>query len=110
MSIVKRLGGSGAANVRHLFGLCKDFGRKVWKYTIFYWKNHTFLHKFIISHAKSRVRGQVLEPSMSASPVLAVAPSVVRLAGMGARRMRRTRTSDSVAGFMLQRLSRLLEM
>ena len=31
LSIVKRLGGSSAAKVRQLFGLCKDFGRKVWK-------------------------------------------------------------------------------
>ena len=42
---------------------------------------------------------------MSASLVVA-ALSVVRLVGMGARRMRRTKTSDSVAGFMLQRPSR----
>ena len=35
MSIVKRLGGSGAAKVRHLFGLCKAFGRKVWKWRRF---------------------------------------------------------------------------
>ena len=25
LSIVKRLGGSGGAKIRHLFGLCKDF-------------------------------------------------------------------------------------
>ena len=31
MSIVKRLGGSGAAKLRHLFGLCKDFEEKVCK-------------------------------------------------------------------------------
>ena len=31
LSIVKRLGGSGAAKVRHLFGLCKKFEEKVWK-------------------------------------------------------------------------------
>ena len=31
MSIVKRLGGSGGANIRHLFGLCKDFEEKVCK-------------------------------------------------------------------------------
>lgn len=37
---------------------------------------------------------------------LVVVLSVVRLVGMGARRMRRMRTSDSVAGYMLQRLSR----
>jgi hypothetical protein len=43
--------------------------------------------------------------TMSASPALAEAPSVVRLVGMGARRMKRTRTSDSVAGYMLQRRS-----
>lgn len=41
--------------------------------------------------------------TMSASPALVEAPSVVRLAGMGARRMRRTRTSDSVAGYMQPR-------
>ena len=29
LSIVKRLGGSGAAKVRHFFELCKGFGRKV---------------------------------------------------------------------------------
>ena len=28
MSIVKRLGGSGGAKIRHLFGLCKDFEKK----------------------------------------------------------------------------------
>ena len=28
MSIVKRLGGSSAAKVMHLFGLCKDFEKK----------------------------------------------------------------------------------
>ena len=31
MSIVKRLGGSGAAKVRHLFGLCKAFEEKMCK-------------------------------------------------------------------------------
>ena len=31
MSIVKRLGGSGAAKVKHLFGLCKDFAEKMCK-------------------------------------------------------------------------------
>ena len=31
MSIVKRLGGSSAAKVRHLFGLCKDFEEKMCK-------------------------------------------------------------------------------
>ena len=31
MSIVKRLGGSGAAKVRLLFGLCKDFEEKMCK-------------------------------------------------------------------------------
>ena len=31
LSIVKRLGGSGAANIRHLFELCKDFEEKVCK-------------------------------------------------------------------------------
>ena len=35
MSIVKRLGGSGAAKVRHLFGLCKKFEEKVWKWRRF---------------------------------------------------------------------------
>ena len=35
MSIVKRLGGSSAAKVRHLFGLCKDFEEKVWKWRRF---------------------------------------------------------------------------
>ena len=35
MSIVKRLGGSSAAKVRHLFGLCKDFEEKVWKWRWF---------------------------------------------------------------------------
>ena len=33
LSIVKRLGGSSTAKVRHLFGLCKDFEEKVWKWT-----------------------------------------------------------------------------
>ena len=50
------------------------------------------------------------EVVMSASPAQVVALSVVRLVGMGARRMKKTRTSDSVAGYMQQRLSRLLEM
>ena len=31
MSIVKRLGGSSAAKIRHLFGLCKDFEEKMCK-------------------------------------------------------------------------------
>ena len=31
MSIVKRLGGSSAAKVRHLFGLCKEFEEKMCK-------------------------------------------------------------------------------
>ena len=31
LSIVKRLGGSGGAKLRHLFGLCKDFEEKVCK-------------------------------------------------------------------------------
>ena len=31
MSIVKRLGGSDDAKIRHLFGLCKDFEEKVCK-------------------------------------------------------------------------------
>ena len=31
MSIVKRLGGSGGAKIRHLFGLCKDFEEKMCK-------------------------------------------------------------------------------
>ena len=31
MSIVKRLGGSSAAKIRYLFGLCKDFEEKVCK-------------------------------------------------------------------------------
>ena len=31
MSIVKRLGGSSAAKIRHLFGLCKAFEEKVCK-------------------------------------------------------------------------------
>ena len=31
MSIVKRLGGSSAAKIRHLFELCKDFEEKVCK-------------------------------------------------------------------------------
>ena len=31
LSIVKRLGGSGGAKIRHLFGLCKDFEEKVCK-------------------------------------------------------------------------------
>ena len=35
MSIVKRLGGSGAAKVRHLFVLCKKFEEKVWKWRRF---------------------------------------------------------------------------
>ena len=35
MSIVKRLGGSSAAKLRHLFGLCKDFEEKVWKWRWF---------------------------------------------------------------------------
>ena len=35
MSIVKRLGGSSAAKVRHLFGLCKKFEEKVWKWRRF---------------------------------------------------------------------------
>ena len=47
---------------------------------------------------------------MSASLVLVAALSVVKMAGMGAKRMKRTRTSDSVAGYMQQRLSSLLEM
>ena len=49
------------------------------------------------------------EVVMSASPAQVVALSVVRLVGMGARRMRRTRTSDSVAGFMQQGLLRIPE-
>ena len=40
---------------------------------------------------------------MSASLALVEVLSVVRLVGMVARRMRRMRISDSVAGFMLQR-------
>lgn len=40
---------------------------------------------------------------MSASLVLVVVLSVVRLAGMGARRMKRTKTSNSVAGYMRQK-------
>ena len=32
---LRGLAGSGAAKVRHLFGLCKDFGRKVWKWRWF---------------------------------------------------------------------------
>ena len=35
LSIVKRLGGSGAAKVRHLFGLCKSLGRKVMIWRVF---------------------------------------------------------------------------
>ena len=31
MSIVKRLGGSSTAKVRHLFGLCKEFEEKMCK-------------------------------------------------------------------------------
>ena len=42
----------------------------------------------------------------SASLVLVAVPSVVKQAGMVARRMKRTRTSDSVAGYMQQRLSK----
>ena len=42
----------------------------------------------------------------SAFLALAVALSVVRLVGMGAGRMKRPRTSDSVVGYMPQRLSR----
>lgn len=47
--------------------------------------------------------------TMSAFLALAVVLSVVRLAGMGAGRMKRTRTSDSVAGYMPPRLSKTLE-
>ena len=43
---------------------------------------------------------------MSAFLALAVALSVARLAGMGEKRMKRTRTFDSVVGYMPQRLSR----
>ena len=32
---LRGLAGSGAAKVRHLFGLCKAFGRKVWKWRWF---------------------------------------------------------------------------
>ena len=42
----------------------------------------------------------------SAFLALAVALSVVSVAGMGARRMKRTRTSDSAVGYMRQRLSK----
>ena len=31
LSIIKKLEGSGEANIRHLFGLCKDFEEKVCK-------------------------------------------------------------------------------
>ena len=40
MSIVKRLGGSGAAKVRLLFGLCKDFEEKMCKVSA---KKQTYL-------------------------------------------------------------------
>ena len=43
---------------------------------------------------------------MSASPVLAVVLSAARLAGMAARKMKRTRVFDSVAGYMPQKQSR----
>ena len=32
---LRGLAGSGTAKVKHLFGLCKDFGRKVWKWRWF---------------------------------------------------------------------------
>ena len=35
MSIVKRLGGSSGAKIRHLFELCMDFEEKVWKWRWF---------------------------------------------------------------------------
>ena len=47
---------------------------------------------------------------MSTSLVLVVVLSVARLAGTVARKTRRTRTSDSVVGFMQQRPSRLRDM
>ena len=52
MSIVKRLGGSGGAKLRHLFGLCKDFEEKVCKvsakkqvYSFFFAEPKPFLCK-----------------------------------------------------------------
>ena len=48
--------------------------------------------------------------AMSAYLVQVVILSVARLAGMVARKTRRTRTSDSVVGFMPQRPSRLRDM
>ncbi len=47
---------------------------------------------------------------MSAYLVQGEALSVAKLAGTVARKTRRTRTSDSVVGFMLQRPSRLRNM
>ncbi|MBR4712074.1 MAG: hypothetical protein IKP27_00120 [Paludibacteraceae bacterium] len=49
----------------------------------------------------------VREVALSVFLVLVVVLSVARLAGMVARKTRRTRTSDSVVGFMQQRPSRL---
>lgn len=50
------------------------------------------------------------EVAMSTYLVLVVVLSVARLAGTVARKMRRTRTSDYVVGFMQQRPSRLRDM
>ena len=50
------------------------------------------------------------EVALSVFLVLVVVLSVARLAGMVARKTRRTRTSDYVVGFMQQRPSRLRDM
>ena len=47
---------------------------------------------------------------MSVLLVLVVVLSVAKLVGTGARKTRRTRTSDSVVGFMQPRPSKLLDM
>ena len=50
------------------------------------------------------------EVALSTYFVLVEALSVAKLAGTVARKTRRTRTSNSVVGFMLQRPSKLLDM
>ena len=64
----------------------------------------------ILNNSQQKKRSLLLswEVAMSVFLVLVVVLSIARLDGTGARKTRRTRTSDSVVGFMQQRPSRLL--